>query len=208
MRHILFDFDGTIANSMPVQDRLLGELAKERGQSLSVADFRNRDNLSPLRKAKLGAFMLKIAGEYKSRYAAAIGAGEVQPFPGMLPLLEELQGLGAVVGIVSSNEPEAIRRFFATQAQGMDIPVWPSEGFFGKAKTFRGYMEGQQASTEELLYVGDERRDAEAASSAGIGMVYVTWGLDGPAGAASKGVTATASSVEELTTLLKDWIQK
>jgi len=49
--------------------------------------------------------------------------------------------------------------------------------FFGKGKALRRIMRAERLERSDVLYVGDEVRDVEAAKKAGVAVAAATWGF-------------------------------
>lgn len=200
-KYILFDFDGTIANSIPMQDRMMRELSvKYHMDPMGIEDFKNRDKLSVKRKAKLAAFALKVEHEYKEMYSRH--SRNLLPFPGMLPLLELLKSSGYQLGVVSSNAKENIACFCSSNGLSFPVPVYSSKGLLGKEKVFSRFMQEMGCKAEDILYIGDELRDVKACQKSKIDIAFVTWGLDGMDGSVNKNIRYRIDSPAELGDLL------
>jgi phosphoglycolate phosphatase-like HAD superfamily hydrolase len=48
---------------------------------------------------------------------------------------------------------------------------------FGKGKALRRILKADRLEPADVLYIGDEVRDVEAARKAGVAMAAVTWGF-------------------------------
>jgi phosphoglycolate phosphatase len=48
---------------------------------------------------------------------------------------------------------------------------------FGKGKALKRILRAERLTRSELLYIGDELRDVEAAKKAGVRVAAVTWGF-------------------------------
>jgi phosphoglycolate phosphatase-like HAD superfamily hydrolase len=79
------------------------------------------------------------------------------------------------VGVISSNAARNVWRFCA----GNEFPrldFVQSSGVFGKARALRRLASRYRVQPEQIIYIGDETRDIEAARKAGVLSAAVTWG--------------------------------
>ncbi len=73
----------------------------------------------------------------------------------------------------------------------------------GKARRLRGTARALKVKPAEAVYVGDEVRDIEAARSAGMRVIAVTWGFNDEKLLASYTPDAIARKPSELPVLLR-----
>jgi phosphoglycolate phosphatase len=181
-RTVIFDFDGTIADSLEVGLRVVNALANDFGLPLVTRDTINRwHDLSSkeiLKEIKLPFFRLPLMiRRFKRELNREIPS--MKPFEGMDKALHDLKAQGCRLGIVSSNSEENIRAFLA--AQGMshlfDFVV-SCPRLMGKDKALKKLMKQHQIHPETVLYVGDETRDVDAAKRSNVRSAAVAWGFN------------------------------
>jgi phosphoglycolate phosphatase len=178
---LIFDFDGTIADTLDAGVTILNKLAVEFGfrplhpKDLErVRDMRTRQLMKflgiPTRK------MSRIARRGSEELYACIHS--IQPLPGMPEALRELQTLGFALGIITSNTEVNVQIFL--RGHGLDLFdfVRCSSKLLGKARMIRSVIRRQHVRAADILFVGDETRDIEAAKKAGIRIAAVTWGYN------------------------------
>lgn len=177
-QYILFDFDGTIADSEQVVYENLTHLCGKYGfHKFSYEEFKPYAPLSIWKKMSLLLFLRKIEWEFKQLYGERIDA--IQAFDCMPEVLSFLQAAGYRLAILSSNTVSNIEKFLAFYQINLDIPVFSSRGLYAKHRSIRKFLKQHACLPEALLYVGDERRDIRACQKAGVDIAFVTWGLDG-----------------------------
>ncbi len=103
------------------------------------------------------------------------------PYPGIVPLLEELQQKGYWLAVASNKYQAATQklvsryfpqiRFSAVFGQREGVPVKPDPAIVQDILAQTG------ASTDEVLYVGDSGVDMQTAHHAGVTAAGVTWGF-------------------------------
>jgi phosphoglycolate phosphatase-like HAD superfamily hydrolase len=102
----------------------------------------------------------------------------IQPLPGMPEALRELQALGYALGIITSNNEVNVQIFL--QSHGLELFkfVRCSSKLLGKARMIRSVIRREHVRAADILFVGDETRDIEAAKKVGIRIAAVTWGYN------------------------------
>ena len=177
-RYFIFDFDGTVANSGALVEKILGELAADsRAKMISAKDFKHREGLGVLKKLRMFFFIRRISGTFREKYTRNLPS--IPPFAGMLELLVAVHEAGFPLVFITSNTEGNIRQFFRIHRFSPAVTVLSSEGLFGKHKAIRRFLKQYGCAKEDVLYIGDEIRDIKACRKAGIDMAFVEWGLDG-----------------------------
>ncbi|MGN0075828.1 MAG: HAD family hydrolase [Parafannyhessea sp.] len=206
-RVVVFDFDGTIADSMPsivaTATRVLTDwgLPKER-----LADVPKLVG-PPFPQAFTMVFGLSDsdAREVTRRYREAyekIGAAAWPAFPGMAGLLDELRAAGRTLAVASSKRTRLLRRGLTDQgligrfefALGKD-----SDAPQTKAQTLAKVLDTLGVGPDDAVMVGDRFYDVDAATACGMPCVGVTYGHTAPRSELERaGACAVAQSVGEL----------
>jgi phosphoglycolate phosphatase len=178
---LIFDFDGTIADTLHVAIKILNKLAEEFGfralhpKDLEKArDMRTRQLMRFLHIPKRK--MSRLARRGSEELHACIHS--IQPLPGMPQALRELQALGYSLGIITSNAEVNVHIFLRSHELELFDFVRCSSKLLGKARMIRSVMRRQHVRAADILFVGDETRDIEAAKKVGIRMAAVTWGYN------------------------------
>jgi phosphoglycolate phosphatase len=177
-RYFIFDFDGTVANSGAIVNRILRELVADTKVSMpSARDYKHREELPLLQRIRLFLFIRRIGGTFRDRYAQNLS--HIPPFAGMLELLVAMHDAGYPLVFITSNTEENIRRFFHIHDFEPPVQVLSAKGLFGKHNAIRAFLRRYRCSRGDVLYIGDEIRDIKACRKAGIDIAFVRWGLDG-----------------------------
>lgn len=179
----LFDFDGTVADTLTISHGILNELAEEfrfrnlpageleHVRSLGTREFIRHLGITRWRVPKIARRGLRLLQERIS---------EVEPIAGMPEVLAELHGRGHRIGILTSNSETNVLSFIARHRLPYFHFVRTSSKLFGKSREMRRILKAEGLSPEQALYVGDETRDIEAARETGLRMAAVTWGYNAP----------------------------
>lgn len=175
IQYIVFDFDGTLADTIDV----IKEMIRSEMDDISEEDYEvfrsegikkliKRKNI-PLRKIP------KMILHFTSRLNAK---KDIPIYPEMIPLLHKLSSRYRL-GIVSSNSEENIRQCLAKhQVEDLFDFVYSQSSIFGKHLVFKSMCKKHKLNPAEILYVGDEDRDIIACKKAMIRSIAVCWGFN------------------------------
>lgn len=178
-RYLVWDFDGTLADTLPVALEIFNSLAPKHGFRPidDVASMRGLDTAAFLRSRgiplwKLPGFVREFLAVQRSHMP------RIRVFPEVLEVLGQLRASGGRSGIVSANRTDNIRDCLqANRAEAFFEFVIGYLRLFGKSRAIRRAMRDAGVDPEEVLYAGDEVRDIEAARKTGIAIAAVTWGF-------------------------------
>ncbi|MDN7228037.1 HAD-IA family hydrolase [Planococcus sp. N064] len=182
MTTIIFDFDGTLADSMPLFMQAWNTYAGQFSYlPVSEKDLAASRNLTIQQRAKKYGFPMhkipvilpKVYQYFKAHM------NEVALFDGIKEMLEALAKNGYRIVIISSNAKENIELFLKQEGIETVSQVLTSSRIFGKDTVIRKYMKQQNVTPAQLLYVGDEVRDIVACNKVAVPFAWVSWGLDG-----------------------------
>jgi HAD superfamily hydrolase (TIGR01549 family) len=200
MKTLIFDFDGTLVDSMALyiagfnqvaSDFKLPSITKDDLKIIkqtSAKELMLAYRISPLRLAKIFSTVNKNIHQEISHLSF---------FPGVKPLLLQLSQKYKL-GILTSNYAENIDAFLNQQSLKIFDYVYCSKNLFGKDKTFLRLIKKYKLNKEDILYFGDEVRDIEACQKIGIKVAAVTWGFDEKNLLASKNPDFLFSSPKEI----------
>lgn len=177
---ILFDFDGTLADSRQLFFDLYNELALQRGYVLlteaNTSELRNLSITERCKKLGIPLYRIPfIASAIIKQYKGNIN--RISLYPGIRDMFAELDALDIPYAVLSSNSKENIAAFF--EQRGLTVPeIYTSSRIFGKDKAILKVLRAKKLSASQVLYVGDELRDLEACLREGVKMAWVHWGYD------------------------------
>lgn len=179
-KYIVFDFDGTIADSRSVFISLYNDLAHKHGYRILTDE--NLDELRslsiPQRCKELGVPLYKIpfiASAIIKKYKVAIAG--LQFNEGIKELLLSLESNKIKFAILSSNDKENIRQFFDVNKMTV-LDIFTSRSIFGKHILLNKFLKQKNLKPSEILYVGDELRDVVACQKSNVKVAWVSWGFD------------------------------
>ena len=187
---LVFDLDGTLADSLSAALAVYNELADEHGlrpvAPEDVPALRHLDAgklMKHLGLSKLKAPAVLLQGRRLMRARIA----DVPLVEGIPGALEALRPRASRFGVLTSNSTENARAFLA--ARGLEDLfdfVSSSSKLSGKAKNLRSICRTFSIDPRRLTYVGDETRDVKAARKAGCRSAAVTWGFNSPEALAAR----------------------
>jgi phosphoglycolate phosphatase len=193
MRAVLFDLDGTLADTAPDLAGALNRLLVEQGrQPIPLAQARplTSSGARGMLKAGLGiepghADYDTLKNRFLDFYQAAICV-DTQLFAGVDALLDEIEGRNIKWGVVTNKA----QRF--THPLVRELALFERAGCVvcgdttAKSKPFpEPLLHGAQlldVPPAECLYVGDDIRDVQAARAAGMPVIVAGYGYLGDAG--------------------------
>lgn len=176
---VIFDFDGTLADSFGFFQAMLPELAAKFRFRLPCekeqAAMRSHAPREVMQSLGIPGWKLPFIAVHARKRAKA--AATFPLFEGTADLIDALAAKGIPIAIVSSNSEAVVRRALGPEISAR-ISAWScGAGMFGKAKHFRDVIRKLKADPARTLAVGDEIRDIDAAREVGIRAVAVAWGF-------------------------------
>jgi phosphoglycolate phosphatase len=178
-RLIIFDFDGTLADSFPwalsIYDEMidryqLKHIDKEDVSALRGFDARQIIKLFGVRWWKLPALAKDVATMMTR------DADQIPLFAGINELLKSLSEMGVMLAIVTSNSLENVGKILGPENMSLVSYFECGAGLFGKHTKFKKILRKSGVSASEALSIGDEIRDIQAAKKSNIASGAVSWG--------------------------------
>jgi phosphoglycolate phosphatase len=180
---VMFDFDGTLADSFEwfigtinmVAERYdfkpldLGRIDEIRGysprQMMAVTEL-------PWWKLPL------VTREMRRLMSTRID--EILPFQGVNELFQDLRREGTEIAIVTSNAKENVVRVLGAESTAL-ISYWGcGASMFGKQSKVKAVLKASRLSINDAVYVGDAISDSKMAASLKMDFVGVAWGYTKP----------------------------
>lgn len=197
---IIFDFDGTIADTISLGLNIINDYAdhfkyskiiREQNDDLSALELIKKVGIKLWKFPYLVWFLKQRIGERTD---------EIKIFPGIQELMEKLKKSGFELGIITSNSQKNVSdflqrnnivSFFSYIKTG--VPTFNKKSALIKAK---------KIFKTNFVYVGDELRDIEACRHAGIPLVSVAWGFNSAASLEKHNPGQVAKNSEEALDLI------
>ena len=188
-RAVLFDFDGTLADSAPDLGAALNWLRTARGMAaLPVEAVRPYASMGARGLLRVG-FGLKpedadfpsLREAFLDRYGAH-SCVETILFPGIAALLDALVSRGLAWGIVTNKSSRFTGPIVKALGLAPDCVVCGDSTPHLKPHPASLLLAARQlgVAPAECFYLGDDLRDIQAARAAGMRPVAVRWGYQNP----------------------------
>ncbi|WP_338441116.1 HAD-IA family hydrolase [Synechococcus elongatus IITB4] len=182
LQAIIFDFDGTLVDSLPTVVEIANAQAPDFGyepiDARDYAQLRQWSSRAIVRRAGLSPWQqARLLRRVQRQLGTCLPA--LKLFPGVAELLVQLRSRSLCLGILSSNSQQNVEAFLQRQGlRSLFSVVQAGTPILSKRRALSRliYQAGWQPAT--VMYVGDETRDVEAARQVGLIAVAVTWGFN------------------------------
>ena len=179
----IFDFDGTLADSLPWAASVVNEFADQYGfQRIDPSDHELLRNFEAKQLMQhLGVKMWKVpqmAMHVRRRMAEEID--KIPLFPGVDAMLQGLVSAGIMLSVVSSNSEANVRQVIGPQNAALIRDFDCGASVFGKAPKLKAVMKRCQVAPVQAILIGDEIRDGKAARKVEMAFGAVSWGYTNP----------------------------
>ncbi len=180
---IIFDFDGTLADSFRWFINTINLVAKQfRFKPLDlkrIEEFRGCSARQMMNHAELPMWKLpRVSREMRRLMTERIE--EIRLFEGVGAVLKSLDAARVHMAVVTSNAKENVLRVLGADNAALIGHFGCGASLFGKRNKIRAAVKAIGVSLEDVLCVGDEIRDAEMAASLGVDFAGVSWGYTNP----------------------------
>tara|TARA_R110000868_G_scaffold545_4_gene4047 strand:- start:3215 stop:3880 length:666 start_codon:yes stop_codon:yes gene_type:complete len=177
---VVFDFDGTLADSLTWFRTALSDVIEKHGLTpiceQRVEALRGMAPKAIMDELGIPTWKLPfIAADVRAR--AADNVDQITLFDGIAELIDALMAAGVSIAVVSSNGEDAIRKVLGPELESRISHFACGAALFGKAAVFRRVVRKAGSTPARTLCIGDEVRDIEAAREAGCDCGAVTWGF-------------------------------
>lgn len=178
-RLAIFDFDGTLADSFPFFLQVFNQLARQHG-------FKGIDpELAPTFRHYTPRQMMELVGmpAWKLPLVARSfislmkqNATSISLFEQVDETLLQLVNHGMVLAIVSSNSYDNISQILGPANTKLIRHFECGMSIFGKPTRIQKVLKKTGIPSHEVIYIGDQVTDLEAARKVSIAFGAVSWG--------------------------------
>lgn len=205
MKTVIFDFDGTLADSLQLIIEIFEQLTGQTTK-MSKADIMKLHHLPiPKLAKKLGISWWRVPLLlYHGRDQMRKQINQVILYEGLARAIAELHRANYQLLVVSSNSAHNIRVFLKNNNLDKYFNhIYGGVGLFAKAPALRRVIRRNRTSLEQVVYIGDESRDIEACHSLGLKCIAVEWGFADPKFLARHQPFALVKTADELLAAIK-----
>lgn len=179
---IIFDFDGTIADTYQEVVAIANGLSSEFGYKPLDAEalqlLKNLSSKEIIKQSEISLFKLSFLVR---RVQKELGKQirNLKPISGMPEVLQELKQQNCTLGIITSNAKENVVAFLEKQniAHLFDF-IYSGATIFGKHRIINKVVRKYNLSRSSVFYVGDETRDIRSAQKSQVSVIAVAWGFN------------------------------
>lgn len=178
---IIFDFDGTLVDSFG--DAIISFNNVCRKYNLKeiptneLSRLRSLSSRELLKEWKIPFWKMPfVVRDARKEFGKKIY--QVKFFPEIKEVLLELKKRNFSLCILTSNSQENIDSFIEKNNLDMFDFAYGGCGLFEKRKYIRKILKRYDCDVSNVVGVGDETRDTEAAKKSGIVSVAVSWGFN------------------------------
>ncbi len=181
---LIFDFDGTIADTFQLIVGISNRLSQEfhyhsiKPEEIDLLkDMTTEQVIRHLRvpMMKIPMIVAKAKVELQKELM------QVEPIEGLQDILVRCREAGIELGILSSNSAGNIEKFLKRHRMDYFDFVVTTSRIWSKNHSLNGLLRDRGLRTEDVVYIGDEVRDIAAARKSGVKVAAVTWGYNSPA---------------------------
>ncbi|MGB7441409.1 MAG: HAD hydrolase-like protein [Coleofasciculaceae cyanobacterium] len=179
---IIFDFDGTLADTFEAIVGITNNLAVEFGYKPAtpeeIIQVRNLSSREIVKQSGISVFKLPfLLKRVKENLHNDIQ--NLNPVLGIKEALTQLKEKGYILGILTSNSEENVGVFLRKhEMKELFSFVHSAKTLFGKHTALKKLMSSYQWNAEEVVYVGDETRDIESSQKINLKVIAVSWGFN------------------------------
>lgn len=176
---VIFDFDGTLADSgdwfLSIADELADRFNFRRVAPAEIEGLRGQSTRQVLRYLRISRWKLPAMARYiHKRLADEIV--KINLFDGVTDLLRALSQNGVRLALVTSNSENNARAVLGEANLALFEQLECGASLFGKAPRYRRVLKRMRVSAADALSIGDETRDIIASRKAGLTSAGVLWG--------------------------------
>lgn len=197
---VIFDFDGTLADSLPAVIDVFCELTGRENiyTAEQVAHYRHLSLMELAAELEVPKWKIPVL-VVKGRAMLHKHLTDIHPHKGIHALLTKLDAQGIPLYILSSNSTENVNKYLGHHdLEKYFKKVYGGASVLGKAPRLHKLLDAEKINVADSWYVGDETRDVIAAHAVGLKIASVTWGYNSREALAIKDPNIVVDTTEQL----------
>ncbi|AEE66017.1 haloacid dehalogenase-like hydrolase [Bordetella pertussis] len=176
-----FDFDGTLADTLPwfesVMDGVADKYGFRKASAADKAQLRHRSTREIMAFLEVPVWKLPAIMAHVRQLMREIDPA-VRMFAGVPAALAQLKAAGLRLAVCSSNSLDNVRRVLGPQTGALIDDYECGADLFGKPAKLARLMARHGVERTRCILIGDEMRDIDAARKAGVMAGSVAWGYN------------------------------
>jgi phosphoglycolate phosphatase-like HAD superfamily hydrolase len=179
---IIFDFDGTLADSLEIIFHIINNLASEFDYHPSsyseIHELKKLTDCQIIKQSGIALYKIPFLVR-RLRIELKQELLNIALFPGIKEAIRELNDQGYQLGIITYNSRENVRRVLENHGlhDAFDF-IYNTPTIIGKHLVIRKLLKEKNLSPADVVVVGDEIRDIIGAKKAKTRAIAVSWGFD------------------------------
>ncbi len=183
LRLVIFDFDGTLSDSgnwfLSIVDHLSDRYGFRKVAPDEIEPLRKMTSRDVISHLRIPRWKLPFIARYVRKLFGR-NTDKVHLFAGVTEMLTAIEAMGIPLALVTSNS-EANARAVLGPENAARFSWWAcGASLFGKAPKFRSVLRQSGVPVAQIVSLGDETRDIDAARAVGIRAGAVLWGYAEP----------------------------
>ena len=179
---ILFDFDGTLAETMmlihDVFNRLSGVYGYRHLPEEDVEACRHLSIQEFIKHCEIPHWKVPIIAIHARRLMHR-DMDQIHPPKGLVEVLTQIHDSGQyIMDILTSNRRKNVLKFLAQHRINWFDEVESTRAILSKKRRVEKYIRQKGLDPSRLYYIGDTTIDVESARHAGAKAIAVSWGLN------------------------------
>jgi phosphoglycolate phosphatase-like HAD superfamily hydrolase len=203
-RAVVFDFDGTIVDSLKAVIKVFEDVTK-RPHRFTPEEIEELQHKDPLQIAlELNVPKWKIPWLLvKGRRMFRDHMRSMTVHIGMPEVIRTLHESGVPLYVLSSNSKSNVQKYLRwNDLNGYFTNVYGNAGLLGKTRKLHILFKNEKLDPTTSWYIGDETRDIIGAHGAGLKVIAVSWGYNSRTALADKKPDALVDTPSEILTIL------
>jgi phosphoglycolate phosphatase len=205
---IIFDFDGTLADTLPLAIKSINQLSPKYGyrplESVNDIELFRESSLREILTNHLGLRLYQMPGYAKQvKKIFKENFKEISIFDGIKELI---QGLATKyeLAIITTNSQDAVETTLDKTGILSTIKyIYANISIFGKHAIIKNFLNKHNFEPEEIIYIGDEVRDIDACKKINVKIISVTWGYNSKRSLEKSNPDYLVDSIEEIEKVMK-----
>ena len=208
---IIFDFDGTIADTLDLSFTIINELStKYHFNSIpSKEEYIKLFNYglpSIIKQLRISPFKIPFLIKEAQKIVEE-RINQIKLFPGIASVIQELAQKYSL-GIISSNVKELITKILSRgkMQDSFQLIIGTNRKKNSKSKRIDLFMKHFLVSPQDTILVGDTAWDIKEANKRNIQSIAVTWGFHSPEILKRENPTAIATSPSQILKIVENMV--